>query len=405
MRDRWNTVRRIVAVAALSVAASAGIVVAAPGAGAVVLPTDADGCPAGGDPNSALPCATFELGCPKFGLGVRLANGAGAALDAVFRITTPTTTNTFTLAPNESVFPNVHIGEDQTVHIVIEELVTGLVFVDDTFTRDCTEPGGSVAEPTCADGGALVTLTNDTDVDGATVDFVIDVYDHGSPDPTRTFTVNGVGPDGDDLLVPADGDGAIRIVVTGLTREGPPGTEPTAEQVADETFTVDCEHPAPSAVVDHDCATGITIDVVTPDAEAGETTFHVVLTDEHGTVVLDRTVTIDGAGTERVTFDNPGEDVTYHVVVTTGATTLAAGDLLVDCSEVLPTSVVNTTRPPTQVQGVQVGRELPRTGAPSAVPQILVAIGLLLGGVGFVGLGSVPGMTPRRRTGPARVKG
>jgi hypothetical protein len=371
-----------------------------------VVPTNEDGCPANPDESSAEPCLTFELTCPKFGLGVRMVNADPAALDAHFVITVDGTTDhegggEVTVAPGVTVFRNVHIGENSTVTINIEETVTGLTFVDGTFTRDCTDPSASV-EPACADG-ALVTLNNPSELQ--TVDFVIDVYDGGAASPTRTFTVDDVGPTSATQVVPNAGDGPQRIVVTALTQEGPNGTPPTAEVVADESVVVDCEQPAPTAQVSFVCGDDptITVTLAATDEQAGPTTFHVEITDDDGTVVLARDVTITGTGTETVTDSDLAEDQTHTVTVTVGETTLTETSVLVDCEEVEQSSTTQTTAGPTttttlgtEVRGTQVRSQLPRTGS-GAGPQLLVAVGLVLAGAGLVGFGAVPFMATKRR--------
>jgi hypothetical protein len=243
-----------------------GLTATAAPASAAVVPTNEDGCPANPNPNTAQPCATFAVQCPKFGLEVRIANTDHSAANAHFVISTPTTTEEYTVAPNETQFHTVHIGEDQTVHVTITETVTGVTFADGDFTRNCTSPSGSVGDVSCADG-ILVSVSNPG---SSPADFHVDIYDGGSDSPTRTADLDDVTGDSSTTVTPAD-DGTIRIVVTATTSNGV-GSAPKVETVADRTLETECIPNLPAATASIACAEGgIDVTVTLTDGPADGT--------------------------------------------------------------------------------------------------------------------------------------
>jgi LPXTG-motif cell wall-anchored protein len=363
---RW-IVAPLVACGALAVWPSA-----AP-AGADVLPTDGNGCPAGGDPNTALPCVTFEVRCESFGLVLGLANGAGAGENATFTISTAAGVDddvVVVVAPDGSTSRTVPILEDGSVVVSVTEAASGREFiVDEPFSIDCTAPTAVVGDVSC-EGPVGIVVDNQPGGSGSNpVDFRLDIYDGAGADPTRQVEVLDVdGPSG--ATVPLGDDGQLRIVVVAVADNGPAAAA-TSTVVADRTQSVDCVEP--SIAIAAACRADGDVDV-TLSAPAGqdETAFELTITDAEGTPVVQEDLEVPPGGATTVSSSALGDGRSYDLRVSEAGATEVVGtsEFAAACRAVSPTTTATTT-------SVGAGATAPTSVAPGGGSDTSVGAGAL----------------------------
>jgi hypothetical protein len=160
-----------------------GLGAAAPPAAAEVVPTNEWGCPADFDSTLSMPCVLFSVECSKDGVLLRLANAEPAAQDAVFDVRSGAGGEAVvTVRPNDTVFAEIPLDEDESTDLWISERWTGQAFAEGVvLTLDCeppVPPAGVTVDwgtMTCSTP-ATITVSNS----GAPADLqlVLGVYGH-----------------------------------------------------------------------------------------------------------------------------------------------------------------------------------------------------------------------------------
>ncbi|MCW2924628.1 MAG: hypothetical protein JWM98_2032, partial [Thermoleophilia bacterium] len=282
-----------------------------------------DGC-APPPPAPANPAATVgDVVCASGGATVSLTNTGGVA--ATVTVTRDgATTDTVTVAPGATASSLVPIAEDATVTIAATSGNTTLV--SRTLKLDCVPappapaaPAATVGDVSCADFGAVVTLTN---TGGTPATFTV------TRDGTNVATVSVAGGATATQAVPIAENATATITVTA------PGMPDVTR-----TLTRDClTAPAPAATVGTvDCINGgAFVNLVNT---GGETATFTITRD--GVAFDTVTVTGSGTGSRLVPIT---EDTTATISVAAPGMTTVTATVTRDCVPAGPTAS-NTTPP------------------------------------------------------------
>jgi hypothetical protein len=219
-------------------------------------------------------------------------NGKKAVTFEVFKNGSGTKLDTVPISAGGTASRSYPMSEDETATFRVKT-ADGYDSQNVSLTNNCTNPGANVV-PSCADGGALVTLTN------------------AAAKKPVTFKVfkNGVQVDGDVVVQP--GATATRSVAIAEDATATIKVTGTNFTTFEKSITRDCTDPG--ALIAHDCAQGGAVFNLTNKGVL-PTTFQIF---KNGTKVGDDIVVAAKGSTKKVLAMVEDEKSTFQVKTTDG---------------------------------------------------------------------------------------